>query len=250
MNGSDARPGVETSWVHLPQGSHFISAYEARPRDGQPSAGILLCHDRHGISETVPDRAHQHSYQTCEDLAAEGYLALCVDLFSRAADGHSLRDADTLSDVGVGLAYLAEQVSPAPIGLLGFCMGGRLALLAATHFPQVAACADFYGRPINSSDEPDRHPEHPMDRLHLLRGPVIAHFGADDASIPVEQAEQLDANLARLEIPHRVVVHAGAGHAFFNHTDGHSYRPDVAMAAWADTVRFFAETLKQPQPVA
>src|SRR5437016_4415502 len=152
MNGSDARPGVETSWVHLPQGSHFISAYEARPRDGQPSAGILLCHDRHGISETVPDRAHQHSYQTCEDLAAEGYLALCVDLFSRAADGHSLRDADTLSDVGVGLAYLAEQVSPAPIGLLGFCMGGRLALLAATHFPQVAACADFYGRPINSSD--------------------------------------------------------------------------------------------------
>jgi|SRR5437667_875097 len=249
MNRSDAPPEVDTSWVHLPQGSHIISAYAARPRRVPPSAGILLCHDRHGVSETAPDRTHQHSYQTCEDLAAEGYLALCVDLFSRAGDGHSLRDVDTLSDVGQGLAYLTEQVSPAPIGVIGFCMGGRLALLAATHFPQVAACADFYGRPMNSSDEPDRHPEHPMDRLHLLRGPVMGHFGADDASIPVEQAEQLDANLARLGIPHRVVVHAGAGHGFFNQTDAHSYRPEAAKTAWADTLRFFTETLKQPQPV-
>jgi carboxymethylenebutenolidase len=168
---------------------------------------------------------------------------MCVDLFSHGDDGHSLRDAVTMKDLSLGLALLTEEVSPGPVGVIGFCLGGRLALLLATHYPQIAACADFYGRPINSTEEPDRHPEHPMDRLHLLRCPVIAHFGADDPTIPIEQAEQLDSKLTQLGIQHRVVVHAGAGHAFLNHTDAHSYRPEVARAAWADTVRFFAETL-------
>jgi carboxymethylenebutenolidase len=112
----------------------------------------------------------------------------------------------------------------------------------ATHFPEIAACVDYYGRPMNKRIN-EKQPEHPMDRLQHLRGPVLGLFGEDDHTIPAEQAHQMDAELDRLGIPHKVIVYAGAGHAFLNHNRLDAYRPEIARQAWEETLRFLAETL-------
>ena len=236
---------VIAEWVRMDDRKTGVPGYLARPRNATRAPGIVLVHDRWGISQDNPDAVPQHAYDTVQTLAADGYVCVCVDLFSHGDTDHTVTDATAMRDLGAGLHYLEGRpdVDPNRIGVVGFCLGGRLALLMATHYPEVGAIVDYYGRPLNSQIG-ERQPEHPMDRLDRLRCPVLGLFGAEDRGIPAEQAYQLDAQLERLGIPHRVIVYPGAGHAFLNHKEEHAYNPEVARVAWEETRRFLADALK------
>ncbi|MBV8084897.1 MAG: dienelactone hydrolase family protein [Chloroflexi bacterium] len=232
---------VQTEWIELPEG---VPAYLALEPNGDRQPALLLIHDRVGIAHDKPHVEPQHIFETAQDLAAAGYVSLVVDLFSHGQVDHSLRDDTSMADLGLGLRYLQQRpdVRPDRVGVIGFCLGGRVALMMATHFPDLAACVDFYGRPLNK-ELSERQPEHPMARLAHVECPILGLFGALDTGIPVEQAYQLDAELARLGKSHKVVVYPEAAHAFYNHL-GHAYHQPSAEAARKEMLEFLAANLE------
>jgi carboxymethylenebutenolidase len=194
----------------------------ARPR-APARAGLVAIMEGNGMSWQL--------LRVCERLAAEGYLTIAPDVFHRLADGHgvweeaykSLRDEDALSDIRECAALLRGQ-GVRDVGILGFCMGGRLSYLAAVSGVDLQAAAPFYGSGI------DKLPGEPSC-------PLLAFFGARDEYVP---AAQVDA--VRKRHPRDVIVYPEAGHGFMR--DGSdSYHEPSARDAWKRLLDFLAANL-------
>jgi len=124
-------------------------------------------------------------------------------------------------------------VTPETVGLLGFCMGGQLALFAAAEHPDaIDAVVDFYGI---------FNPKVPVD-LSKLRVPVQAHFGEHDGSCPSAQVDALIAGIDAAGVTCELYRY-DAGHAFFNDTRPTAYNAEAAGLAWTRAVEFLHRTL-------
>jgi carboxymethylenebutenolidase len=186
--------------------------------------------------------------------AAEGYLAVAPHLFHRSGDpvidygdlpaAMSVMSAVTRQglddDLTATLAVVSERgIAPARTGIVGFCLGGTVAIYAATREGFGAAVA-FYGGGILEG----RLGLPPLVELApVVRAPVLGQYGAEDRGIPVEQTDALRTALAEAPVPTEVVVYQGAGHAF--HRDGYapSYHAPSAAAAWTRSLEWFARYL-------
>jgi carboxymethylenebutenolidase len=218
-----------------------MPAYLARPAGAGPSSAVLVIQEAFGLNDHIKDVARR--------VAGEGYVALAPDLFYRGGKGRtagydqlpkalelmgSLKDDEIVADVASAIAHLEKDatVRRGRIGVMGFCMGGRVSYLAACALPEkITAAVPFYGGGI------------PIDRTATLRAPVLAFFGDADPFIPLDQVEKLRIEAERLGKSVDVVVYPGAPHGFFcNERD--SYRPDAARDAWERTKTFFGRHLK------
>jgi carboxymethylenebutenolidase len=218
-----------------------MPAHVARPAGNGPWPSVLVIQEAFGLNEHIKDVTRR--------VAGEGYVALAPDLFYRGGKGRtagydqlpkalelmgSLKDDDTVADVASAVAHLEKNpaVRRGRIGIMGFCMGGRVSYLAACALPdKITAAVPFYGGGI------------PIDRTATLRAPVLAFFGDADPFIPLDQVEKLRTEAARLGKSIEVVVYPGAPHGFFcNERD--SYRPDAARDAWERTKSFFKKHLQ------
>ena len=211
-------------------------------------AGLVLIHDVWGPSD--------HSRELATDLAREGFGVLEIDLYRGMANPsidapgdfiRGLSDPEILADLDVAAAWLSEESGVrGKIGVVGVCMGGTYALLAACSSPRFAAAAPFYG--ILSYDEgmlanPNgrdraRKPQSPLEAARQLKMPIVASFGADDEFVPVSDVERLEAGLRESPWDVRVDVYPGAGHAFLNRTREAAYRADASARAWARVIPF------------
>lgn len=223
--------------------------------EGLTSApGLVLIHDVWGLSE--------HSRALAAELAAAGFAVVELDLYRALAapsvrdPGERIRSLDdraVLADLDCAAAWLADQpiCRGRRIGVIGVCMGGTYALLAACSATRFAAAAPFYG--LLSFDHgmhvgPEgrdrlRKPESPIEIAHRLRMPLYASFGREDTFVPEADVDALEAGLARSGQPHRVDRHAGAGHAFLNATRPDAHRPEIAARALAAVIAFFRRAL-------
>ena len=218
-----------------------MPAYVARPAGGGPWPALLVIQEAFGLNAHIKDVAGR--------VAAEGYVALAPDLFYRGGKGRTagydqlpkalelmgaLRDDEIVADVASAIAYLERQptVRAGRVGITGFCMGGRVAYLAACALAdKITAAVPYYGGGI------------PVDRTAALGAPVLAFFGEDDPFIPLDSVEKLRAEAQRLGKRVEIVVYPKAPHGFFcNERD--SYRPEAAADAWERTKRFFAQHLR------
>jgi carboxymethylenebutenolidase len=98
------------------------------------------------------------------------------------------------------LAYLAAQpqVAQPKLGALGYCMGGRMALAAAAHFPdQIAAVAAYH--PGNVADD---KPDSPHLIAHQIKGSVYIGAASDDPSFPEEQKQRIEHALSNASVDH------------------------------------------------
>jgi carboxymethylenebutenolidase len=210
------------------------NGYLARPTSPR-GHGVLVIQEYWGLVDHIKDLTDR--------FAAEGFFALAPDLYhgdkakSPDAAGKlmmALNIAETAKDLrGAADALIAiEGVTPKQVGVVGFCMGGQLALYAACEFPErIAAAVDFYGI-------------HPNVKLNLERlgGPVLAHFALKDKSTPEDQARAL---VRQIEAAGKhVEAHFyNAQHAFFNDTRAEVYSRADAHDAWRRTLEFFNRTL-------
>lgn len=220
--------------------------------------GIVLVHDVWGLSE--------HSHALADDLAAEGFGVLEVDLYRALGDVEirdpgeqirSLSDPDVLADLEASADWLAAQPDcrDRRIGVVGVCMGGTYALLAACLLDRFAAAAPFYG--ILSYDEgllagpegrdPARKPRSPIEAAGALRTPLLASFGSEDGFVPDEHVARLEAALATSGTPFEIDRHAGAGHAFLNETRPDAFHPEASARAWTRLVPFLRAELSPPR---
>jgi carboxymethylenebutenolidase len=224
--------------VEFPSNGHPASGYLALPGSGR-GPGVIVIQEWWGL---VP-----HIEDVCDRFAAVGFVALAPDLFH----GQTTTEPDeagklmmTLNleqagkDMGGAVNFLQghEAVSSQQVGVVGFCMGGGLALLLAVQRPDaIGACAPFYGVIPWESAEPD---------WSRLAAPVRGHFASEDGFFGPEKVRELEAKLQALGKDVRFDIHEGVDHAFFNDTRPEVYNAEHSKQAWDQTIAFLRETLQ------
>jgi carboxymethylenebutenolidase len=228
---------AETVMIEGHQGDQ-IEAYAARPIADTPVGGVVVIHHMPGYDQATKEMVRR--------FAANGYAAVCPNLYWRDAPGASPDDAAAvvraaggvpqdrlLGDLAGAAAYLrAQPNSNGKAGIIGHCSGGRQAFLAACLLDFDAA-VDCYGAFVAAPPPPGlpmaMEPLLPLaDRLGC---PLLGLFGADDKNPPPAETEILDAELTRLGKTFEFTTYEGAGHAFFA-VDRPSYRPEAAVDGW------------------
>jgi carboxymethylenebutenolidase len=208
------------SELEIPVEDGALPAYLALPAAGH-GPGVLVVHEAFGLVDHIRD--------VCDRLARAGFVALAPDLFrGRSADDAQqaaelvagLEAQRVMSDLaGAAQALINEHaVDGARVGAVGFCMGGHLALLAATGSPRVAAVVNFYGVAAGL----------PLD-LSKLEAAVLAIFAENDEFVSSEAVEALRADFDAAGKRATILVQPGVGHAFMN--DSRPDRHDAAAAA-------------------
>lgn len=196
-------------------GTQFY-AYLAEPGDGF-NAQVLIYPDVRGLHQFYKDLALR--------FAEVGIRALALDYFGRSA-GLTERDESFeymphvgemsiptfFSDVDAGLALLQKD-SSAKIFVLGFCMGGTLALISGTRNLPVAGLIPFYAGMTRKFVGADGTA---LEMAHGIKNPVLGLFGGADQGIPVEKVQELDAELDKAGVEHKLVVYENAPHSFFD----------------------------------
>jgi carboxymethylenebutenolidase len=223
-----------------------LPGYLALPAGAGPHPGVLLFMEAFGLNGYVRSE--------CDRLARLGYAALAPDFYRGdvfsyanftpvAQKIQSIGDAGFVADIRAALAFLDARadVRHDGYGVVGFCMGGRLAFLTAAELgSKVRAASIFYGGGI----APEVATRRPAlgHRVPDVTGRLLFNYGADDTSIlPAEHARLAEA-LSAAKHRYTIDVYDGAPHAFANCVR-ESYRPEAAAAAWAATLRLFGETL-------
>jgi carboxymethylenebutenolidase len=243
--------GILAGTVHYPAADDAgIEAYLAVPQNDAPRGGVVLIHHLPGYDEATREFART--------FAVHGYNAVVPNLYSReggpgvshedaaaavrAAGGVS--DERLIADVGSAAEYLRGlSTSNGKVGVIGYCSGGRQALLAACGL-ELQAAVDNYGAFV-MSDSPASaglRATSLEERLPELSCPLLGNFGADDSHPSPEETARLAAALDKLGKTYDFKTYEGAGHAFFN-VNRTAYRPEAAMDAWDRIFEFYQEHL-------
>ncbi len=183
---------------------HRFSAYEAMP-SGKPRGGLVVVQEIFGVNRHIRDVA--------DGYAADGYNVLAPAIFDRAergtelgydqegrTRGMALRQKIGLEEMLNDIEACVAALKPSgKVAVIGYCLGGSLAWLAATRLAGVAAAVGYYGGMVA------KH----LDEVPKC--PVMLHFGEEDPSIPMDDIAAIRA----AAVPNVAVFsYPGAGHAF------------------------------------
>jgi carboxymethylenebutenolidase len=234
----DSADVVTEDVVYATVGGESVTGYLARPEGttGEALPGVIVIHEWWGLNDNIRTMA--------ERLAAEGYVALAVDLYGGEAaetpeQARSLmsasmeREDELTSNVTQAYEYLTLQQNAAQVGSIGWCFGGGWSLRTALALPETLdAAVIYYGQLVTDPD-----------RLATLDMPVLGIFGAEDQGIPVDQVRTFEQTLDSLGTDATIEIYEGAGHAFAN-PSGERYVPEAAEDAWGKTLAFLERTLR------
>lgn len=241
---------IETQTVQVQSGNVTLPAYLAIPPSEGPVPGIVVIQEIFGVNDHIRD--------VTERIAKEGYVAIAPPIYQRQAPsfetGYTAEDvkqgrfykertqaSELLQDIQSSIDYLKQmpQVRRDRFGCIGFCFGGHVAYLAAT-LPDIQATASFYGAGLTTWQPGEPHPT--VSRTPDINGTLYAFFGLEDASIPIEQINEIESALNASQVSHRVFRYEGAEHGFFCDRRA-SYNPNAAADAWEQVKQLF-ETLR------
>lgn len=214
--------------------------YLATPVGGT-GPGVIVLQEWWGLAPQL--------MRVADRLAAEGYSALAPDLYHGELAGHDEMDKaahlmSTLDQqvaardmLGAIDALLANDAcNSQQLGVVGFCMGGMLALrLCALAGDKIAAAAPFYGAPLgdDSIDWSD------------LSAKVRGHFAGNDDFFPPDKCLALAEHLRGLGKDVSFEVYPGTGHPFANEDDPFgTYNEAAANSAWIATLELFATEVR------
>lgn len=228
----------ERMTIQTPDGA--FSAYVARPK-AEKAPAIVVIQEIFGVNAVMRAIA--------DDLAAQGYLAICPDLFWRIEPNIDITDQSEaewakafelynafnvdkgVEDIAATLAAIrADPGCNGKVGSVGFCLGGLLSFLTATR-TDVDAAVCFYGVGI----------ENKTDEAKALTKPVMLHVAEEDQFVPKPAQAVLTQGLSG---NHMVTIHtyAGRDHAFARKGGAHYDAADAALAEHR-TIAFFEANL-------
>jgi carboxymethylenebutenolidase len=207
---------------------HQLGAYQADPA-GTAKGGVVVAQEIFGVNS--------HIRNICDRLAAAGYVAVAPALFDRYErnfeSGYSPEEVAhargflakldwdaMLRDIEAGIQQVRSSGS---VAVVGFCMGGSVAYLAATRLSGLSAAVAFYGGQIvKYADEKPKCP-------------VQMHFGEQDTGIPLN-----DVDIIRQKRPEAEIFTYPAGHGF-NCDERPAFHEPSAKIAWQRTLDFLAK---------
>jgi carboxymethylenebutenolidase len=231
-------------------------SYVYRPAGDGPWPAVLVFMDGLGIRPAM--------LQLGERLATHGYFVLLPDLFYRAGPYEPMdpkaifsdpaqrkilmekffavaTSANAMSDTQAFLDYLTAQkdVRPDRIGTTGYCMGGRLSLIAAGTYPdRIAAAASFHGGRLATDDPDSPHLLAPRMKARLYVAGAI-----EDQSFPDEMKQRLEKALTDARVDHEIETYpARHGWVF---SDFPVYDVAACERHWQSMLALFDATLKR-----
>lgn len=231
-----AFPAERGGTVSYASGDERVQGYLALPSGNGPFPALVLVHEWWGQNEWAREKARS--------FAAKGHAVLAVDLYR----GKVATDPDTahqlsrglppdraLRDLRAAFDFLASRpdVDPERIGVIGWCMGGGLALDLAQAEPRTRSVVVYYGR----------LPTDPA-AVSRIRAAVLGSFGAEDKGIPPDSVEAFRKAAAKAGVRVDLKVYPGAGHAFASAVGSPAYVAAAAKDADERTDAFLARTLK------
>jgi carboxymethylenebutenolidase len=228
-----------------------LRLFVAEPEAGMGAGAVLIIHDIWGYTDFYKDLARR--------IAAQGFVGILVDLFSRQGDlpkelrfpertgpgsaealamardrAARLSDERVLADVEAAVRHLHQQGAP-KVALWGFCWGGRLAYLAAARVKGLAGCVAYYGFLRGSGASA-------IDLADQFSVPVLGIFGGADPGIPADQIQEFENRLKKAGKDHETVTYAGAPHGFLRY-DGKRHEAAVREAL-QKTFAFLKRTVR------
>lgn len=229
---------IRETTVQYPSGDVTVRAFVAAPQVKEKRPAIIVVQEWWGLTDHIKDIAKRY--------AAEGYVAIAPDLYSRLGHAlttdpgeagklmNTLRQEDGLKDLNATVVYLRSvpEVDAGRIGVTGFCMGGSYALMLPCVNQDIKAAVPFYGQVPN--------PDTPLQKLAC---PILYIYGEDDGWITKADVQRLAAALKKYNKPGEIKTYPGAPHAFFRDVDKSVYRPEAAKDAWARALKFFKQHL-------
>ena len=204
-----------TRYITIPTDTGSFCTYIARP-DRREAPAVVVLHEAFGVNADMR--------QTCDELAAQGCIALCPDLYWRLKPGVDLdvttnagwEEAQALyhafdRDAAVGdiaatvRAAAGLQGATGKVGLLGFCLGGLMAFLATARSSVDVAVA-YHGAETETY----------LDEAPGISAPFLMHLAEEDEFIPKEGQARIKAALAGRP---NIEIHSypGCAHAFARH---------------------------------
>lgn len=219
--------------VTFPSNGHTCDGYLAGDGSGP---GVIVIQEWWGLVPHIKDVADR--------FAAAGFTALAPDLYhgesSSEPDGAgklmmALNLETAAKDLSGAVTLLQQKTGNDKVGVVGYCMGGGLALVLATQRPDaVAAAAPYYGAIPWPSVQP---------AWADLSAKVVGEYAENDGWASPEAARALEAQLRELGKDATVHIHAGADHAFFNDARPEVYDAEASRVAFDRTVELFRSTL-------
>jgi carboxymethylenebutenolidase len=227
---------IRETTVQYPSGNVTVRAYVAAPHTKEKRPAVIVIQEWWGLTNHIKDIAKRY--------AAEGYVAIAPDLYSRLGNAlttdageagklmNTLKQEDGLTDLNATVAYLKSvpEVDAKKIGVTGFCMGGSYALMLPCVNAAIRAAVPFYGQVPN--------PDTPLQKL---AAPVLYLYGEDDGWITKADVQRLAAALKKYNKAGEIKTYPGAPHAFFRDNDKTVYRPEAAKDAWERSKAFFKQ---------
>ncbi|MBA3298866.1 MAG: dienelactone hydrolase family protein [Thermoleophilaceae bacterium] len=222
--------------VEFETGSGSAPGYLAAPESGG-GPGVIVLQEWWGLEDHIKD--------VCDRLAKEGFFALAPDLFRGETTDQpdeaqqkmmALSMDQAEHDMRGAVDFLVEQegVHGPGVGAVGFCLGGGLAVWAATINEKVKAVVSYYY--VMPHGKPD---------FSEIKAPVLGHFGTDDDFVLPGHAKALEREIANASgRPVSFEFYEGAGHAFFNDTNRlGTYDQGAAELSWGRTLDFLRSNL-------
>ncbi|MBI2359104.1 MAG: dienelactone hydrolase family protein [Deltaproteobacteria bacterium] len=238
---------MENFWDEIKVDGGLMRLYISHPGASKPLPAVVVIQHQGGVDEFVQDMTRR--------VAEAGYFGVAPDLYHR--DGPDctddaptrrvrLRDVTVIKDVNATVDFLKKHnsVDGERLGIVGFCMGGRVVYLMAAVNPSFSAAVKYYGGGIFQpwGDGPS-----PFDRTAEIHCPLLGHFGEDDQNPSPDNMRKLDSELRRLGKVHEFYSYPDAGHAFMNKT-AKSYRAHADQASWPRTADFLRRCLVEVTP--
>lgn len=225
--------------VNTPDGD--FQAYLARPKTS-PAPAIVVIQEIFGVNADLRE--------TCDELAAQGYLAISPDLFWRLEPGvdmsdqseaewkkgfalYSAFDRDTgVTDIVATMATArALPEANGKVGLMGYCLGGLMTFITTARQGSDAAVVYYGGSTEQYLDEADN-----------IKNPLLMHLGEEDEYIS-KDAQKAIIGALKDNAAAQVFTYPGCKHAFARHRGTH-YDKDAAVLANGRTADFFKRHLK------
>ena len=224
---------VSTEVVYGQSGDQIHRGYLSQSVTTEAKSALIVIHEWWGLNEDI--------HAMTEQLAAQGYTALAVDLYDgksatqvRAAyelsTNLSSNEERGLANLQAAYDYLEDEMGATKIGVIGWCLGGKWSLKTALMLPEdIDATVIYYG---GLTDD--------KDKLATLDMPIIGFVGTRDRLH--KEFIAFDANMKELGKNASIHIYEGAKHAFAN-ASGTVYEPVAAEDSWEKTISFLSSYL-------
>jgi len=224
------------------------------PEGDGPWPGVIMYPDAGGMRDTMREMG--------ERLSGLGYVVLVPDFYYRNGPYPPVdmrtafankESADKIMammmgytadlavrDAGAFVDFLDSlpETTAGGIGTTGYCMGGRLSLMAAANLgDRVAAAASFHGGNLAKADDPDS----PYRKAREIKAAVYVAGAIEDQSFSDEQKELLETSLTEAGVVHTIETYQA--HHGFAVPDNASYDADAGARHWTATEQFFGSVL-------